>query len=104
MMIVNRCLYVNLLAVLPGLALATDYFVSPSGLDTHSGLAIDKPWATLQRAVDIAQPGDTVHLGEGTYYQDLVSKRAGTATQPILIEGGNSAVIRGGGNARGPRT
>lgn len=100
MMLVNRCLYVKLLFALPIMASATDYFVSPSGLDTHSGLAIDKPLATIQRAIDHAGPGDTIHLAHGTYRQDLISKRAGTASQPILIEGGQPAIIRGAGKGR----
>lgn len=100
MMLVNRCLYVKLLLTVPALTFATDYFVSPAGSDTQTGLAIDKPLATIQRAIDNAGPGDTIHLAHGTYRQDLISKRAGTASQPILIEGGQPAIIRGAGKGR----
>jgi hypothetical protein len=42
------------------------YFVAPGGSDSAAGTR-DHPWATIARAQDAAQPGDTVYLRGGTY-------------------------------------
>jgi hypothetical protein len=41
------------------------------------------PWATLQHAVDVAQPGDTVCLREGVYHQHVELARSGEPGRPI---------------------
>lgn len=78
----------------------TNYYVSSNGEDGNSGISSDSPWRTIQKAVDIAQPGDVTNLSEGEYFQDVVTRRDGTAAAPIVITGPQTAVIRGGGNAR----
>jgi len=45
---------------------AADVFVSPTGSDANSG-AIEKPFATIQRAQDAVAAGDTVCIRGGTY-------------------------------------
>jgi hypothetical protein len=42
-------------------------YVSPDGNDTNPG-TFEKPWATWQRAFDMADPGDTVYIRGGVYY------------------------------------
>lgn len=76
------------------------YYVSPTGDDGAAGTSPDAPFATIQHAVDLAQPGDTIHLAGGDYLQDVVSVRDGTAAAPITIIGPADAVVRGGGGAR----
>jgi hypothetical protein len=76
------------------------YYVSSSGSDSADGRAPDVPFATIQHAVDLAQPGDIVELAAGTYMQDVVSKRDGTAAAPITIRGPAEAVLKGGGATR----
>ena len=44
------------------------YYVAPEGSDSNDG-SIDRPWATIQHAVNNTGPGDTVYLREGTYVQ-----------------------------------
>ena len=46
---------------------ATDYFVSPSGSDGAAGSSEAAPYATVLKARNKAQPGDTVHIMNGTY-------------------------------------
>ena len=46
--------------------LGTTYHVSPSGSDRNPGTQ-ELPFATIQRAADIAMPGDTVVVHAGEY-------------------------------------
>jgi hypothetical protein len=75
-------------------------YVSPGGSDGNRGSTPDQPFQTIQHAIDLAQPGDTINLAAGVYLQDVISKRAGTASAPITIKGPADAVIKGGGGAR----
>jgi hypothetical protein len=76
------------------------YYVSPSGSDWDSGASPEHPFARIQKAVDLAQPGDQISLGPGIYVQDVVSRRDGAANAPIIIEGPADAVIKGAGGSR----
>jgi hypothetical protein len=93
---------VLLLRAVPSQALnrPASLYVSPSGSDSNSGSTPDRPFQTIQHAIDLAQPGDTVNLAAGVYLQDVISKRAGTASAPIIIKGPADAIIKGGGGAR----
>lgn len=74
---------------------ATDYFVSLSGSDASSGTSSGTPFATIQKALDTAPRGATVHLASGTYLQDAVTVRSG-----VTITGPSNAVVKGAGNSR----
>jgi hypothetical protein len=50
------------------------YYVSPSGNDAATGLSSSTPFQTIQHAIDLAQPGDIIHLASGRYAQDVVSQ------------------------------
>ena len=76
------------------------YYVSPDGDDQNSGTAPAEPFKTIQLAVDLAQPGDTINLAPGVYLQDVISKRDGRPDAPIAIEGPSGAVLKGGGGDR----
>ena len=58
--------------------------VSADGSDENPGTK-DRPWATLQRAVDAAQPGDTILIGPGVY-AGCVIRRSGSAEAPIVLK------------------
>ena len=77
-----------------------DYYVGPTGNDTNDGKSSSAPLKTIQKAIDLAQPGDTIHLADGVYLQDIISKYNGTASAPITIKGSSAAVVKGGGNSR----
>lgn len=76
------------------------YYVAPNGNDEHSGASRDQPLASIQLALDKAQPGDQIELAPGDYFQDLVSRRDGTPEAPILLAGPATAVVRGAGESR----
>ena len=75
-------------------------YVSPQGIDDQTGDAEDKALKTIQKAVDIALPGESIYLLPGVYRQDVISKRSGLIDRPITIKGAKEAIVKGGGNAR----
>ena len=54
----------------------------------------------LSEAMDLAEPGDTVSLADGTYDQAIVSSRDGESGNPITVVGGRDAIINGAFNHR----
>jgi hypothetical protein len=62
------------------------YFVSPTGNNANPG-TISQPFATLQKAHDIANPGDTIYMRGGTYpfpVQTVIT-RNGSSGNPIKV-------------------
>ncbi|MEZ4862999.1 MAG: extracellular solute-binding protein [Caldilineaceae bacterium] len=70
-------------------------YVAPDGNDNNRGLSPLTPLATIQHALDIVQPGDTIHLGAGSYYETLTTSQDGRANAPITITGPPDAVVYG---------
>ncbi len=73
----------------------THYYINPEGSNKNDGLSPSTPLKFIQRAVDIAQAGDTIHLAPGHYKQDIQSVRAGTEGAPITITGTKNAIVHG---------
>jgi hypothetical protein len=68
----------------------TTYYVSPQGSDSNDGSPAH-PFATVQKAADLVNPGDTVIVRDGVY-TDLNKegtmvqvRRSGTAEAPITL-------------------
>ena len=73
-------------------------YVSPAGHDTADGSRAH-PWRSIQRAADVAQPGDTIVVAPGSYAGFRLT-RSGQAGRPIVITGKRHRprpVIEGGG-------
>lgn len=73
-------------------------FVDPAkGADENPG-SKEQPWKTLRHALRQLNPGDTLYLRGGTYYERPVLSRSGTEDAAITIRGypGETAVIDGG--------
>jgi hypothetical protein len=45
------------------------YFVNASQGDDEQDGTIERPWKTIQHALGELQPGDTLYLREGTYFE-----------------------------------
>ncbi len=75
-----------------------DWTVSPSGDDSGAGSEA-APFATVQRAIDSAQPGDVIVLLGGTYTPPdrTLFNMSGTAADPIIIRSapGQEVIIDG---------
>lgn len=80
-----------------GRAFATNYYVAPTGNDSNSG-ASAAPWRTLQKAANTVNPGDVVHVADGTYVGMYLS-RSGTAAAPITFKAEGSNVLVNARNA-----
>jgi hypothetical protein len=78
----------------------TTYYVAPNGSDSNPG-TLAAPFATLQHAAGVAQPGDTVLARNGVYNALLTLTASGTATAPITFASypGELATIDGTGLA-----
>ncbi len=63
---------------------AGTYFVSVDGSDDNPGTR-DKPFSTLGHAIDLAQPGETVVVGKGTYHELVKFPRSGMEGAPITL-------------------
>jgi hypothetical protein len=61
------------------------YYVSTAGDDKNTGLSADRALRTLNRASALARPGDTVRIGDGTYYERLYIRSTGTKERPITF-------------------
>ncbi len=85
-----------LLALLSSAAGAAPLYVSPSGSDTNAGTSSTAPLKTLQAALDKATAGTTIHLAPGIYRERPMTRRAGTATAPITIQGPETGKARAG--------
>ncbi|HXG61331.1 MAG TPA: right-handed parallel beta-helix repeat-containing protein [Planctomycetota bacterium] len=91
---------VGALFLAAGVARADDFYVRPDGDDARDGRSPERARRTIQKILDEAGPGDTIHLAPGIYRQDLRSVRHGEPGRPITIEGPPEAVIQGGGEDR----
>jgi hypothetical protein len=67
-------------------AAGTTLIVATNGSDTAAG-TLAQPLRTIQRAVDLARPGDTIAVRGGTYAltDNITITTSGTASQPITL-------------------
>ncbi len=75
----------------------TEYHVSKSGSDRNPGTK-DRPFATIQRAADLAMPGDTVIVHAGEYREWVDPKNGGTCDRRRITytaAPGEHVVIKG---------
>lgn len=70
------------------------YFVAPEGDDTAPGTQ-EQPWRSINKALTRLNPGDTLYLRGGIYFEPVYCAVAGTAAAPITIRAypGELAVI-----------
>ena len=61
------------------------YFVGPEGDDAADGADRTKALKTIQHAVDLAAPGDTIVLVEGAYSESVTVKRSGRPDAYITL-------------------
>jgi hypothetical protein len=66
-------------------ALATEYFVAKHGDDTHPGTDRATAWATIQKGVNKLQPGDTLTIEPGEYFEGVKRTALGSADRETII-------------------
>ena len=57
---------------------ATSYYVATTGNDSNPG-TFQSPFKTINKAAQVANPGDTVYVREGTYRERVFPLRGGTS-------------------------
>lgn len=77
----------------------TAYYVAPSGDDGNPG-TFDAPFATIQKALDVADVGSVIYLAPGEYREDLRTRRDGLPSRMITITGPRSAIVKGNDGSR----
>lgn len=83
---------------------ATIFYVSTDGSDGNAGTQT-APFATIQKAVDAAEGGDTVKVLAGTYTPQnvapyrgmIIFRRSGTPDNPITFEAVGDVRVKGDG-------
>jgi alpha-N-arabinofuranosidase len=76
---------------------ATEYHVSPGGLDSNKG-SKSKPFKTISAAATVAQPGDLITVHEGTYRERVNPPRGGISDDKRIVYQavpGEKVVIKG---------
>jgi len=74
-------------------------YVSASGSAEGSGSKTD-PLSSIEGALTLAQPGDTIRVAAGTYREPLVTVRSGRRGARITLAGDPGAQIEGNGSGR----
>ena len=73
----SSLLLLTILALVPSAPVqAAEFHVASSGKDSNAG-TLDAPLRTIQRAADLAQPGDTITVHEGVYRERITPPRGG---------------------------
>jgi len=81
--------------------LAADYYVSTSGNNNNPG-TLESPWRNIDYGADNIEPGDTVWITSGTYYNDFITiSSSGTANNPKNIRKYDGTVLIDGKDATG---
>jgi hypothetical protein len=79
--------------------LLATWYVAPNGSDALAGTSTATPFATVNRAIQAASPGDTILLRGGTYRQSILldAHKSGSASQLTTIAAfpGERPVIKG---------
>jgi hypothetical protein len=75
-----------IMSPVPAQAAPREIYVDPAaGNDSGSGI-VDAPFLTLQKALDVVQPGQTINLAGGVYHEEALTRTPGTQSAPIIIE------------------
>ena len=95
---------------LEGRVLLSTYYVSTFGNDANVGTSLAHPFRTIQRAANVARPGDTVLVRGGTYRETVKPAHSGKASaritfkpydnEPVTISGAD--VVSGWDSHKGP--
>lgn len=85
------------LAQINDVAFATEFFVSKQGNDTNSGTTPQTTFASVQKGVDTLQPGDTLTIAPGEYFEAIKRVDLGSLDHDTVIRAAipGTVVLRG---------
>ena len=89
-----RHLALVILLAVPSLHAATYYVAPPAsgGNDSNPG-SLASPYATIQRAANVAAAGDTVFIRAGTYRETITPANSGTVGARIIYQNYNNESV-----------
>jgi len=70
------------------------YVDANRGDDANSGTQ-NEPFKTIQKAISLAKPGDTIYVKAGEYYENIKITHSGTKGKPITITAQKGARLYG---------
>lgn len=76
---------------------STEYHVAKTGMDSNTGTP-EAPFLTIQKAADLAQPGDIITVHEGIYREEITPPRGGFSDDKRIVyqaAEGENVEIRG---------
>lgn len=81
------------------------WYVDPAGDDTNAGTSPDSPYLTIGKAISVANPGDTIHVGRGTYTEtgldvNIAALCVRFAMGVIIDPASGTALVVSGDNCR----
>ncbi len=76
---------------------AGEYFVSPRGSDAYDGSSLVQAFATIQRGVDVLEPGDVLTIAPGEYRESIFRNGLGSSEVDTVIRAAipGTVVLRG---------
>src|SRR4051794_32433772 len=86
MLILGLCLAQHTASLAAWQATGATYFVATTGADDAPG-TMERPWRTIQHAIDAAGPGHTVYVRSGSYIESVFLRRSGEPGRPITLAG-----------------
>jgi len=75
------------------------YYVSSDGNDNNPG-SMDQPWRTIQKAADTLTAGETVHIRQGVYREQVIPNNSGNSVDGYITYAaypGETVTIEGDG-------
>jgi len=63
---------------------ATEYFVTRQGDDSNLGTSRAQAFASIQKGVDALEPGDTLTIGPGEYFEHVRREGIGAEAQTVI--------------------
>lgn len=84
----HTILFFITVALLAGKLQAKNIFVSASGSNRNKGLSISQPLLSINKALQLAQAGDTVYILPGTYREKMqIAHKSGVPEKYIYLYG-----------------
>lgn len=77
---------------------AATRYVSPTGNDANNGLTPATAWRNLQKAADMAVPGDIIDIADGSYSRFTIANKGTVPAMPPATQG-TPIVFRATGSA-----
>jgi parallel beta-helix repeat protein len=77
-----------------------DYYVSKNGNDNNDGKSMDNAFRSISHAFQVVQPGETIQVLAGTYYEGILLENLGNSSAAITLKGETGAAILDGQRVR----